>query len=254
MEFDYGVRIKNLEAGALYENNIGVRESFRYTNAMFNNSLFLDYLLDNGLKIWKGTMTRDIIGIDFECGSRSYEEEIKHLQEIKENYEALGVQSSVDKLNNLIRFAHDNQDKYIKKTKEEIREIFYNEGVNVTYITKKKNGEVRKKETIHYRMLFRSTGKAKKGSCVFIRDRLYKRAINFLRMGIRLPYANAPIVEVSAYAPLVASSIINRIKIIPENILIIKDVDSFFETNVVSVEIDENKKSKVEMELLKEIS
>ena len=241
MEFDYGVRIKNLEAGALYENNIGVRESFRYTNAMFNNSLFLDYLLDNGLKIWKGTMTRDIIGIDFECGSRSYEEEIKHLQEIKENYEALGIQSSVDKLNNLIQFAHENKDKYVKKTKEEIREIFYNDGVSVTYVTKKKNGEVRKKETIHYKMLFRSTGKAKKGSCVFIRDRLYKRAINFLRMGIRLPYANAPIVEVSAYAPLVASSIINRIKIIPENILIIKDVDSFFETNVVSVEIDENK-------------
>ena len=48
------VRIKNLEAGALYENNLGVRESFRYTNAVIAPSLFLDYLLGNGLKIWKG--------------------------------------------------------------------------------------------------------------------------------------------------------------------------------------------------------
>lgn len=241
MEFENGVRIKNLEAGALYENNLGVRESFRYTNAMMTNSLFLDYLLENGLKIWKGTMTRDIIGIDFECGSRSFEEEVDHLEKTKKLYESQGIQSSVDKLEKLIVEAQENREKYDKKSKEQIREIFYRDGVNVTYVTKKKNGEIKKKETIHYKMLYRSTGKAKKGSCVFIKDRLYNRAIDFLRMGIKLPYDNAPIVEVSAYAPLVASSIVDRIKIAPENILIIKDVDSFFKTNVVSIEIDKNK-------------
>lgn len=241
MEFENGVRIKNLEAGALYENNLGVRESFRYTNAMMTNSLFLDYLLENGLKIWKGTMTRDIIGIDFECGSRSFEEEIDHLEKTKKFYESQGIQSSVDKLEKLIAEAQENKEKYDKKSKEQIREIFYKDGVNVTYVTKKKNGEIKKKETIHYKMLYRSTGKAKKGSCVFIKDRLYNRAIDFLKMGIKLPYDNAPIVEISAYAPLVASSIVDRIKIAPENILIIKDVDSFFKTNVVSIEIDKNK-------------
>ena len=80
-------------------------------------------------------------------------------------------------------------------------------------------------ETINYKMLFRSTGKAKKGSCVFIKDRLYNRAIDFLRMGIQLPYYSAPIVEISAYAPLVASSIVGKIQIEPENILIMKDID-----------------------------
>lgn len=234
------VRIKNLEAGSLYENNIGVRESFRYTNAVIAPSLFLDYLLENGLKIWKGTMTRDVIGIDFECGSRSYEEEIAHLEKTKKRYIAQGVQTSVDKLNNLLLEAELNKDKYQKKTKEEIREIFYRDGVTVKYITKKKNGQVKKIEEIHYKMLFRSTGKAKKGSCVFIKDRLYNRAIDFLRMGIQLPQHNAPIVEISAYAPLVASSIIDRIKINPENILVVKDVDSMFKTNITSVEIDEN--------------
>lgn len=208
---------------------------------MINKSLFLDFLVDNGLKIWKGTMTRDVIGIDFECGSRSYEEEIKRLQNTRDIYEAQGVVSSVEKIDELIKIAEQNKGLYQKKSKEEIREIFYRDGVDVTYITRKKNGEIKKKETIHYKMLYRSTGKAKKGSCVFIRDRLYNRSIDFLRMGIKLPELNAPIVEISAYAPLVASSIVDTIRIEPENILIIKDVDSLFKRDVISVETNKMK-------------
>lgn len=241
MDFDNVFRIKNIEAGSLYEYNLGVRDAFRYTNAMINKSLFLDFLVDNGLKIWKGTMTRDVIGIDFECGSRSYEEEIKRLQNTRDIYEAQGVVSSVEKIDELIKIAEQNKGLYQKKSKEEIREIFYRDGVDVTYITRKKNGEIKKKETIHYKMLYRSTGKAKKGSCVFIRDRLYNRSIDFLRMGIKLPELNAPIVEISAYAPLVASSIVDTIRIEPENILIIKDVDSLFRRDVISVETNKMK-------------
>ena len=164
------VRIKNFEAGALFENNIGVRDSFRYTNAVIAPSLFLDFLLENGLKIWKGTMTRDIIGIDFECGSRSYEEEVERLNKTRKHYIAEDIQSAVDKINGLLNEAEINKDKFIKKTKEEIREIFYRNGVTVKYVTKKKNGQIKKIEEIHYKMLYRSTGKAKKGSCVFIKD------------------------------------------------------------------------------------
>ena len=60
-------------------------------------------------------------------------------------------------------------------------------------------------------------------------------------MGIRLPKHNAPLVEISAYAPLVTSTIVGKIKINPKNILILKDVDRFFSTNVCSIETDENK-------------
>ena len=238
---EFGLKIKNIEAASLYENNLGIRESFRYTNAMLTNSLLLDFLLDNGLKIWKGSMTRDVIGIDFECGSHSYDEEIKHLKSTKEFYESQNLEKSVAKLEKLIEFAETHQDLYTKKTKEEIRELFYQNGVAVTYITRKKNGEIKKTEQIHYKMLFRSTGKAKKGSCIFIRDRLYNKAINFLRMGIKVPRYNTPIVELSAYMPLVASTIIDKIQIQPENILVIKDINSYFNRDVVSVETDENK-------------
>ena len=89
-------------------------------------------------------------------------------------------------------------------------------------------------------MLYRSTGKAKRGACLFICDRLYQTAHEFLYMGIQLPAMNAPLVEISAYAPLVSSSIMDRICIHPENILILKDVTRTFQTNVVSVETDES--------------
>jgi hypothetical protein len=68
-------------------------------------------------------------------------------------------------------------------------------------------------------MLFRSTGKAKKGTCMFIRDKLYKKARNFLYMGIEPSDDNPMIVELSAYAPLVSSGIVGRIKINPKNII-----------------------------------
>lgn len=60
-------------------------------------------------------------------------------------------------------------------------------------------------------------------------------------MGIKLPKSNAPIVEISAYAPLVSSAIVGKVKINPKNILILKDVDRTFKTDVVSIETDENK-------------
>lgn len=237
----YGIRIKNFEAGSVFECNNGARSSYRYTNAVLSNSLFLDFLLQNGLKIWKGTMTRDIIGLDFKQSSRSYDEEIAHLQKTKKKYETLNQPDTVAKIQELIEDAEQNPERYIKARKEEIRTEFYKNGVNITYITRKKNGEIKKTETIHYKMLFRSVGKAKKGSCMFICDRLYKRTLEYLRMGIKLPKHNAPIVEISAYSPLIASSIIGSICIPPEDILIIKDIDSFFETNVISIETDENK-------------
>lgn len=249
------MKIKNIEASTLYEYNNGVRDHYDYKEAMFTNSLFSDYLKDNGLKVWKEESTRDIICLEFNFGSRSYEEEIAHLKKvaIKARMEyklakSYGYKSQIvkkknkrQKLSRLFKEANQNKNKYQKHSKEEIRNIFYNNGVNVEYITRKKNGDIIKRETIHYKMLYRSTGKAKKGSCMFICDRLYKRAIKFLYMGIKLPKKNSPIVEVSAYAPLISSAIVGKIKINPKNILILKDVDRYFETEVVAVKTNENK-------------
>lgn len=238
----YGLKIKNFSCGVLYEHNLGVREHLSYTNAMFTNSLLSYYLVENGLRVSKDGRTRDIIGINFDFGAKSYAETLKRVEHSIEMEESQNNDPDrLAVLHDLKERVELNKDLYQKKSKEAIREEFYRNGVDVTYTTTNKQGEVIKAEKIHYRMLYRSTGKAKAGSCMFICEGLYKKAHDFLYMGIKLPKNNAPIVEASAYVSLVASSVVDRICINPKNILILEDVDSFFRTNVVSVETNQDK-------------
>lgn len=236
---EYGIKIKNISAGSIYECNLGVREQLDTKDAMLTNSLFLDFLLQNGLSVWKETSTRDVISLDFNYGSRSYEEDLKHLESIKAKSDQED-KKRIARMDELIERCHSNKDKYDKKSKRDLRKLFYTNGTDVTYHTYNKNGKIIKSETIHYKMLYRTPGKAKKGSVVFICDRLYQKARDFLYMGIRLPDDDAQIVEIGAYSSLITSSIVGRVKIKPENILILKDVESFFRTNVVSVELNNN--------------
>ena len=70
----------------LYDVNLGTRDYFTYTDAMLNNSLFSEFLKKNGLNVYrrkqdqefsKDESTRDIVCLDFDFGSRSYDEEFK---------------------------------------------------------------------------------------------------------------------------------------------------------------------------------
>ena len=234
----YGIKIKNIQAGTLYGYNLGSRDRYEYTNAMFSNNLLSDFLQDNGMKVSKRNTTKDIICLEFDFGSRSYEEERQHIEKrLCEDLEDDRRRS----LEIVLQNVDNNRDKYHKMSKEQIREIFYRDGVDIEYRYKEKNGEISVLDKIHYKMLYRSTGKAKDGSCMFINETLWEKAHNFITMGIDLPEENAPIVEISAYASLIASTIVDRIKINPKNILILSEVDSFFETNVISVETDKRK-------------
>lgn len=251
----YGIKIKNIEASTLFEYNNGVRDHYEYKDSILTNSLFSDYIQDNGLKVKKDGSTRDIICIEFNYGSRSYQKELDHLHDIAVTamyeYQIAKIHGDLysmekayrkrKKISELLHTARQNKKRYRALTKEQLRTVFYNQGVNVEYVSYARDGSIKKKETIHYKMLYRSTGKAKKGSCMFICDKLYKKAIPFLYMGIKLPEENAMVVEISAYAPLVSSGIVGKVEINPKNILILKDIDRFFRTNVISIETDENK-------------
>lgn len=236
----YGFKIQNLQAASIYECNLGVRDNLDAKPAMLTNSLFLDFLIENGLHVWKEESTRDVICIEFDYGSRSYEEEVKHLRKMLDAVPP-DEPDRMERIQNLIATATMRCKQYDKKSKSELRTMFYRDGVSVTYRTHNKNGDVIKSETIKYQMLYRTPGKAKRGTCMFICDRLFKKAREFLYMGIELPQENAPIVEIGAYSSLITSSIVGRIKIEPENILILKDFDSFMETDVVSIETNERR-------------
>lgn len=198
MASKYGVKIKNIEAGTLYENNLGVRDYYSYSNAMFSNSLLLDFLLDNGLKVSKDGRTRDIIGINFSFGTKSYEETKNKIEEhlSAEQFKPQEEQNEeyISNLQKALERCNNNQGKYKKISVEDIRLEYYTNGVDVQYVQRDKEGKIKKIEIIHYKMLYRSSGKAKTGSCIFINKRLYKKAHNFIYMDYKLPKHNSPIV------------------------------------------------------------
>ena len=242
---EFGYKIKNYEAGSIYGVMLGMREKYDFTEAMLTNSLFTDFLLENGLSV-KNDTTRDVICLDFNYGTRGAEDEIKHLvkraREARLQYKVAksfgkGEAERIKrkKISELYLEVKNNPDKYKKVSKDEIRTYFYNNGVPITYHTRKGD------ETIIYRMLYRTPGKAKAGKCMFIREKLYKKARNFLYMGIKLKKKNAPIVEIGAYSSLITSTIVGKIRIKPEEILVLNDFDSTFKTNIVAIKTDAQK-------------
>ena len=249
MQSEYGIRITNIQAGSIFECNCGVRDNLDTTPAMLVNSLFKDFLVENGLKINKRGATKDIICLEFGYGARNADEEKifyeKLLKKAQENEN--GIYSNekqeflINQYEERLKFIEENKERFIKISKQDLRIEYYKHGVTVNYNIRNKKNEVIKVESIHYKMLYRTPGKAKKGTCMFICDRLYKKAKDFLYMGIKLPKQNAPIVEIGAYASLVTSGIENTIEINPKNILVIKDIDSYMKTDVISIETDEDK-------------
>lgn len=226
MVSEYGLKIKNFEAASIYEYQNGFRSYLNETDAMLTNSLFLDFLYENGLNVWKGESTRDVICLQFSYGTKGLEDMIEKVDEM---LNGAIEENAINYFEDLRQHILDNSDKCIQIKKEELRKLYYKDGVDITYKTYNRNGKIIKSETIHYKMLYRTPGKAKKGTCMFIREELYDAAHNFLYMGIELPKENPPIVEIGAYSSLITSSIVGKVQIKPEEILILKDYDSFLQ-------------------------
>ena len=238
---EFGLKIKNIKAGTLFGYNQGVRDRYDYTDAMFSNSLFSDYIRANGLNVWKDTSTRDIICLDFDFGSRSYEEELIHLKKQFAGFEEDKKMSeeSKQRIRDIFKKIGENKDNYAKYSKDEIRELFYENGVDVEYINK--SGDKKEAQIINYKMLYRNSSKAKIGQVMFINSRLYKKAYDWLTMGLgeKMPIDDAKIVEMSAYAPLTTSTIVGKFFCPVKDILILKDHDSFFKTMAKIVKAEE---------------
>jgi len=231
---EYGLKIKNYQAASIYEYQYGFRNKLDQTEAMLTNSLFLDFLLDNGLKVWKEESTRDVICVLFDYGTEDYDT-------MKERVNKSITEENKQYFDKIINNIESNKDKCIRISKQDLRTKFYTEGLDITYREYDKSGNVKSEKTIHYKMLFRTPGKAKKGTCMFINEKLYKKAHEFLYMGIKLPKKKSPIIQMGAYSSLITSTIIGKVQIKPEEILVLDDVESSFVTKVLTVETDENK-------------
>ena len=129
---------------------------------MFTNSLFSDFLTEQGLKIHKGESTRDIVCLEFNFGSKSYKKELRCLYKMSDTarYEYYIAKIHGDKyltdkvckkrkqISELLRHACKNKSKYKSLTKEQLRTLFYNEGVSIEYKSYDKNGNIKKSEVM----------------------------------------------------------------------------------------------------------
>lgn len=146
----------------------------------------------------------------------------------------------------ILKFDYDaeykiNGGKPQKIKKDDLRTYYYTNGVTFTSEVKdikkrKKAKEDERCHPIHYKMLMRSPGKAKDGECVFIRENLHHKAINFLTMGLydlmdeqsKLdPDKIFKIVELSAYLTLTTAVANGYIQIPLNRVLVVPDEEVY---------------------------
>ena len=190
------------------ENGITKKYYLTWRDAVINDSIFSHYMLHHGVRLMKKDHTLDFVIIKFDYSVPKSADSVKEI--------------SPDKL----------------------REMYYRDGCEITWNTyDKKTGEVVAFQTILYRMLYRTPGKAKDGSCIFIRDELLNKARKYLTMDLydKMPDTGAKIVEMSAYSTLITASAMDYIHIPMENILIVKDQKSATELPALAVRVDDEK-------------
>ena len=119
--------------------------------------------------------------------------------------------------------------------KKEIRYQLYRYGFNLT-INGKNNKYVRYK---------RSGGSARVGKCLFINEKYYKKMIDWSFAGINhKENTEMDCSSMETYISLSSSSCIGRIKLKPENILLVEDGESTFKDTVMATRLINTVKDK----------
>lgn len=238
------IKIRSLQANRIYQVQNGYK--YRYGNqirdcrlewndAMLNDSLFLRYMKKHGMKIKKDGSSLDFIVMKFDYSVLSYcERELYYGYNDGEQEENTEVNAE-----DLLSGIKDSV------SAKELRQIYYTQGCTITWHKyDRKTGDIihGADETITYRMLMRSPGKAKKGDCVFVREELLTIARDYLTMGLwdRMPQENADIVSLSAYSTLITASALDYIHIPLKNILIVRDQEVSTILPGLTVDVDES--------------
>ncbi len=198
-------------------------QKIKTRKAVLTDSLFLRYM-ESSITRNSGDICKDFIVVKF-------------------NYDA--------------EYRVDNDEQKIRK--HDLRKLYYKEGITYTFEKKNKKGEIVERKPIHFKMLMRSTGKAKDGECVFIRDSLHHKAINFLTMGLydlmdeqskNDPEKVFKLVELAAYQTLTTATAKGYIQIPLENILVVEDEEVYSdEMKAAIVKLEDKVYLKPEYEL-----
>lgn len=237
------VSIKIAEGKDVLEGRIGDK----YLGSL-DYSLLTDYIemeegLKNIIKVENGARySDDIICVDFNysINNEITEEDtlkinavkkyIKNCINIKEKEIRDKIKKEKDKLKksayttylkNYKYITKSNNNKYIKEIKREyikstaeLREELYKNGFTI--------GDK------HYVRLFRSSGSARVGKCLFVNEEYYDSLIKWIYAGIDVEGQEIDLAGFESYISLVASGSIGRFKLNTNNILLIEDYYSKF--------------------------
>ena len=124
-------------------------------------------------------------------------------------------------------YYEDNQ----YKVKQNIKNV-----VTVADIRKKLYRDGFVSNGIKYVRWKRSSGSARVGKCLFIDETLYNRFHTWEMCGLTIRSGSkVDLAALESYISLTSSSIIDTLKILPQNILVIDDYDSVFTDDVINV-------------------
>lgn len=253
---DNGIKIINLEGSKILK-EMAEKEIVKEYKTVLPYSLVTAKLNRMHIKI-KDSKSKDFIGVNFNYGYDTEElKELKnkiHIQKERvkdlnkktiaakkdsdfEEEEEILEQIQIEK-EILEELDKNYKAEKAKWNKDGIREKLYKDGFMLTFKYIENGQEV--EEKITYKFWFRTPAKSRVGDSLFINEKLYNEITKWQDMGLTLPCGETKVVEFQAYRSLTASSIEDTIEINPKHILVVSDLESYMDTDIVSVEVDEN--------------
>ncbi|MFP3666571.1 hypothetical protein SB717_15615 [Priestia sp. SIMBA_032] len=257
MEKGNAVYIKSIEAADLFSHMNRDHEITNEYLGMLPYSLESIRLEQEGMKVKKPKEAKwtsdDVINVKFNKKVRNADELLINLNENIDNVnEAINNETDekkLEKLNDKLtemneRKVHIEANKDNEEWKEvksdDLRFKLYKEGFTIN----KYNKKTKKSKPIHYVVYKRSASKSRTGQCLFINKKLITKMQKWSRMGLKFESTRKhDLASLLAYESLVTSSLEGLVKINPDNMLIVDDVESVFPEKCAVVR--ENKTTKL---------
>ncbi|WP_321999287.1 hypothetical protein [Bacillus pumilus] len=226
------IYIQSIEASHLYEHmNRGKNIPKNYTGlipySLESIKLRKEGLQFTTLKHSGKDVSNDVINVKFTSKVRSVRAKIKEKQKEKDNPGT--KEKRKERLDNEIEFLHTKLDQAEWQNEvrvNSLREMLYEDGFTIK-TTDKETGEI--VSDVKYVVYKRSSSKSRTGQCLFIKESLHKKMIEWSRM--YLPFKKDQRVDLAgllAYESLVGSSLESTVHIHPKHILLVDDKTSEF--------------------------
>ncbi len=251
-----GIKIINLEASEIIK-EINGKEIIKEYKTVLPCSLVTAKLDRMHIKV-KDNKSIDFIGVNFNYGYDTEElEQLKNevhkqkqiIRDINKKVKIAKKNSDLDEEEKILeqlqrekeslnQLEENLKTEKLAWNKDGLREKLYKNGFTLVHKHTRKGHEVEEKVT--YKFWFRTPAKSRVGDSLFINEKLYDEIVKWQDMGLMLPSGETKVVEFQAYRSLTASSVEDFIEINTKHLLVVNDLDSYMNTNIVSVEINEN--------------